>query len=167
MRLEFTVPGKPDHMRRHRYRTFARKGAPFLTNDAGEKFYRLKDVMTQEYPDPKTGPALEAVRAACCDAMDAQRVGRLMGPLRALIVCRFETPKSYLKALREADTWKETTPDADNHLKLPLDALNGLVFEDDKTIADARVVKYLAKQGTEPGMRIILSQITEHPNVCR
>lgn len=52
------------------------------------------------------------------------------------IVCQYERPKS-----RPTADWKESAPDADNLLKPVQDALTGLVYTDDKTVAMQRIAK--------------------------
>lgn len=57
-------------------------------------------------------------------------------PVEIRAICQYTRPKS-----RPTATWKDTTPDWDNLAKPVQDALTGLVFTDDKTVALARVAK--------------------------
>lgn len=81
-------------------------------------------------------------------------------PCRVEIEARFPIPKSFSKATRilidagaDAHTNK---PDADNVLKAVLDAMNGIVFEDDKLACDVRIVKRYSKA---PGLTVIVTEI--------
>lgn len=78
----------------------------------------------------------------------------LEGPLAVYMEARMPIPASWSKAKRAAalsgELLPETKPDADNLLKV-LDALNQVVFVDDKQAADCRVVKVYSDR---PGLRI-------------
>lgn len=58
----------------------------------------------------------------------------------------FPVPKSYSKVKRKAcidgDIRPDKKPDVDNVLKVVLDALNGLAYEDDKQVIEALCRKY-------------------------
>lgn len=67
------------------------------------------------------------------------------GPVSVRLTAVFPVPKSWSKRKREdagagliAPTVK---PDADNLAKLVLDALNGIVFQDDKQVVDISLTK--------------------------
>jgi Holliday junction resolvase RusA-like endonuclease len=78
----------------------------------------------------------------------------LEGPLEVELVAIFSIAPSWSKAKqRAAHAGTERpcrTPDADNILKV-CDALNGIVWGDDRQIVDARVVK---RYGTTPGITV-------------
>lgn len=161
-RVEIIVPGKPDHLRRHRSRIVKKKNAPFVTDGQGRKCYALDDLFVATYPDPKND--FGRIQEAAARAMEIQRVGRLRGPLRARIVCRFAVPQSDMRKTMDVPAeWRIATPDVDNHLKLPFDALNGMVYDDDALFCDARIVKYRAAQGVEAATSIVFEEIEEPP----
>ena len=58
----------------------------------------------------------------------------------------FPVPKSYSKGKRKACIdgyiWPDKKPDIDNVLKVVLDALNGLAYDDDKQVIEAICRKY-------------------------
>ncbi len=57
---------------------------------------------------------------------------------------------------RTAPAWPLGGPDVDNLLKGPLDALNGLAFDDDGQIGHAQVFRRYAGNGREPGTVLAL-----------
>jgi Holliday junction resolvase RusA-like endonuclease len=73
----------------------------------------------------------------------------LSGPLRVLVVACFPIPKSFSKGKRldalQGIVYPTVKPDVDNLLKC-LDALNGVVWEDDKLVVSAEVQKRYASQ---------------------
>jgi Holliday junction resolvase RusA-like endonuclease len=68
----------------------------------------------------------------------------LDGALEALVVAAFPIPKSFSKTKRldaiSGALRPTTKPDCDNIIKM-LDALNGVVFADDKQIVEASILK--------------------------
>lgn len=103
------------------------------------------------YTDAATRRYEAALRAQAVRAM----AGRAMldGPLFASVCARFPIPPSWPKGKRalagQGKLWPTVTPDADNLLK-NLDALNEVVFADDRQIVSAVVRK---EYGT-PGLTI-------------
>jgi crossover junction endodeoxyribonuclease RusA len=94
----------------------------------------------------KSGPWMDAVafRARLAMLTFGDETPLFDGPLRLTAVFRFKRPKShYLKSgLRPtAPGWHATTPDADKLTRAIGDAMTGVVYGDDKQIADVRVSK--------------------------
>ncbi|MCC6776660.1 MAG: RusA family crossover junction endodeoxyribonuclease [Hyphomicrobiales bacterium] len=83
-----------------------------------------------------------ALRYAAQQAMGTSTP--LDGPLCVVVVAIFPIPASWSGKKRaealSGSLWPTVTPDADNLLKV-LDALNEIVWRDDKQVVDARVVK--------------------------
>lgn len=81
-------------------------------------------------------------------------------PIRIEFVFYFGIPKSYSKKkIKELETNKflhTNKPDADNVAKLYLDAMNGLVFNDDKQIATLKITKLYTF--LEPRTEIIIDE---------
>jgi Holliday junction resolvase RusA-like endonuclease len=79
----------------------------------------------------------------------------LTGPVSVSIIAYFAIPQSFSKAKRAMALSMElvptTKPDADNIFKLAGDALNGVVWSDDKQITDATFAKRYSDQ---PGLAI-------------
>ena len=79
-------------------------------------------------------------------------------PLRVSVTAVFPIPKSWPKAKREAaeaGTLAPTVkPDVDNIAKL-VDALNGIVFEDDRQIVELSVLK---AYGPEPSLSFVVQE---------
>jgi Holliday junction resolvase RusA-like endonuclease len=84
-----------------------------------------------------------ALRYAAQETMGERPL--MVGALEILVVANFPVPKSFSKAKRLAALAGEARPtvkpDVDNLLKT-IDALNGVVFEDDKQIVSATVQKF-------------------------
>lgn len=104
------------------------------------------------YSDPATVKYETQLRYAAEQAM----AGRppLEGPMSLVMDVRFPVPGSWSKKARAraiaGDVMPTVKPDADNTLKLT-DALNEVVFKDDKQIVDARILK---RYSDNPGMTI-------------
>ena len=83
----------------------------------------------------------------------------LSGVLAVRVIARFAIPKGWTKAQKtEALTstvWHGKRPDADNVLKM-LDALNGIVFDDDCQIASVTVDKIYS---ADPALLIAVEEI--------
>jgi Holliday junction resolvase RusA-like endonuclease len=77
------------------------------------------------------------------------------GPVELAVSVTCPIPKSWSKRMREDalnGVWRPTSkPDLDNIVKLVADALNGVVYEDDKAIVRMVAEKYY---GPEPSMQI-------------
>ena len=75
-----------------------------------------------------------------------QQGGKLLqGSIRANIIAYYKIPKSYSKkrvqAIREGKEYPQKKPDIDNCIKVILDALNGIAYEDDKQVVQVIAVK--------------------------
>lgn len=110
------------------------------------------------YTPKKTKDYEKFLKAEAATAMTGW--APLTGPLKVDIQFTMPIPKSVTKKGRElmlTGTVKHTKkPDSDNLAKSVLDALNGVVWEDDSLIYDLHVTKYY---GAEPG--IIITVVTE------
>ena len=111
------------------------------------------------YTDAKTRSYEAQIRFAAQQAMQGRPPTGL--PVRLLMSVFFAIPVSWSKRQREralcGATWPTVKPDADNSLKLS-DALNGIVFDDDKQVVIATVFKSYAEK---PGLLIEVEEI--HP----
>ncbi len=98
-----------------------------------------------------TPASTRSYEAALRLAAQAEMAGRplMTGALEVLIVAAFPIPKSFSKAKRSdalVGALRPTRkPDADNLLK-GIDALNGVVWEDDAQVTDATVKKIYAER---------------------
>jgi Holliday junction resolvase RusA-like endonuclease len=98
-----------------------------------------------------TPASTRSYEAALRLAAQAEMAGRplMTGALEVLIVAAFPIPKSFSKAKRThalVGALRPTKkPDADNLLK-SIDALNGVVWEDDAQVTDATVKKIYAER---------------------
>ena len=93
--------------------------------------------------------------------MSKQKCAKLTGPLAVTISAYYNVPKSYSKSVKESmyGQYKITKPDADNVAKFYLDAMSGIVYEDDNIIAKLIVSKYYVEEGQEPYVTINLQEM--------
>ncbi len=113
---------------------------------------RFSRAMGLAFTPAKTRSYESALRLAAQDAMDGRPP--LDGPVRVSVIATFPVPKSFSKK-KHADavlglSRPTTKPDADNLLKV-LDAINMVVFGDDKQIVQAEIIKLY---GERPSLRI-------------
>ncbi|WP_082494626.1 RusA family crossover junction endodeoxyribonuclease [Methylobacterium sp. Leaf108] len=98
-----------------------------------------------------------ALRLAGQDVMG--EAAPIDGPLAVSVVAVFPVPVSWPKKRRAAalsgDLWPTIMPDADNLLKV-LDALNEVVWRDDKQIAKAAIEK---RYGAKPELVIQIEEL--------
>ena len=122
--IQFTVPGQPQG-----------KGRPRFSRAGG---------FVRTYTPAATRSYEDAIRIA------AVRAGAevMTGPLRMKIYACRQVPASASKRevseLLAGMAYCTTRPDWDNLGKICSDALNGVCYEDDSQIVDARVVKQWA-----------------------
>lgn len=130
-RLDFTVSGEPQG-----------KGRPRMTKQ-GHAY------------TPRNREALIALHAQ--QAMAGRPL--IEGPVKLTIVATFPIPKSYTKGKRlaaECNAIRPTSrPDVDNIAKLA-DALNQVVWLDDKQVVELRVGKFY---GGAPSTQFIVEEI--------
>lgn len=109
------------------------------------------------YTPEKTRNYEGNLRLAAQDVMGGAKP--LEGPLAVTVHALFPIPASWSKKKRSAaldgSMWPTSKPDPDNIMK-GLDALNEVVFRDDKQIVDARVIKSYSER---PALRIEIVEI--------
>lgn len=100
------------------------------------------------YTPKKTSVAEEAIRAI--GKVEMEGLPPYKKGLCASIDFIFEPPRSWSKKKREVAMMRGdfvlTKPDIDNALKTVLDALNGVVYEDDKQVADVQMQKHYGRE---------------------
>lgn len=137
--IRFTVPGKP--------RSWQRTGGA-----GGRRFTR---------PETRNHKRLIAQVAAW-----SVRVPLLTGPLSLEVVAVFARPQKRPDAVSEdvwvtgERCWRPGTEDADNIAKMVMDALNRIVWEDDRQVVSLTVRKLYAAQGEEPCTAITITETT-------
>lgn len=108
------------------------KGRPRFVRSTGHAFTPAK---TRSYESMLQGAAIEAMAGG----------SPLDGPVEVTVEAFFPVPASWSKSRRAAAllgiTRPTSKPDADNLLKI-LDAMNAVVFADDKQIVTATVRKH-------------------------
>jgi Holliday junction resolvase RusA-like endonuclease len=82
-------------------------------------------------------------------------------PLRVEIIAIFNVPASWSKKKTAAAQGAPATckPDGDNISKSFGDACQGILFKDDKQIADTRIIKLYAQPGQGEGLYITVSEL--------
>ena len=69
----------------------------------------------------------------------------LQGPIRARIEIYYSVPKSYSKrkieAIKNYEDYPMKKPDCDNVVKIVLDSLNKIAYDDDKQVVELTVLK--------------------------
>jgi Holliday junction resolvase RusA-like endonuclease len=98
------------------------------------------------YTPAQTVNAEAFVKLCAMQAMHEQGVNQpLEGPLTAIMTVTCEVPKSFPKAKRKAaleqKLYPTGKPDLDNILKLQADAMNGVVYVDDKQLVEVMINK--------------------------
>jgi Holliday junction resolvase RusA-like endonuclease len=96
------------------------------------------------YTPAKTKEYEHRLAAAASDAMQDQGLEPWTGKCKVGVLAQFEIPKSWPKKRREAATRYEVhpgRPDIDNLVKIALDAINGVVFEDDAQVYMVQAMK--------------------------
>ena len=93
--------------------------------------------------------------------MSKAKCGTLTGPLAVTINAYYNIPKSYSKSVKESmyGQYKITKPDADNVAKFYLDAMTGIMYEDDNIISKLIVSKHYVKEGEDPYVSINLQEM--------
>jgi Holliday junction resolvase RusA-like endonuclease len=130
MNYTFLIPGEPVAKGRPR---FARVGK-FVRTFTPQKSARFED------------------RVRLC-AINAG-VKPIAGPVRLEVFCYWPTKGAPRKRDPWPVTYKITRPDADNVLKAICDGLSGTGFLDDAQVAEARITKMHAAQGSPPCVRV-------------
>lgn len=100
---------------------------------------------------------------AAREAMFRQGLQRLTVPLSCLVVARFRRVQDMPDRSFSGRQWRARTPDFDNVGKLVTDALNGVVYGDDRQIVDGRVQTVFAASWEEPGLEVYLWESSPIP----
>lgn len=135
-RISFTVQGKPQGKARPR---FSRRSGAVYT-PAATKEYETK--IAQAYRDASRGETFT-------DSVSIQ------------VMACFPIPKSWTIAKKARAMYGEIypgKPDIDNILKIVLDGLNGVAYEDDALVTEAACSKaYVQKMLDEGHLTVIIS----------
>jgi Holliday junction resolvase RusA-like endonuclease len=151
--VSFRVDGRPQQ--RGSKRAIPRKnGGPALMVDANKK----------------SGPWMDAVSFRARVAMESAPNGDVLieGPLVMWATFYFKRPKAHFKksGLRDdAPLYHSGTPDSDKLLRAIGDAMTGVVYHDDKQLAEVHVQKRYT-DGAE-GVQISVQQVTPNGPVGR
>lgn len=90
------------------------------------------------------------------------------GPIDLMVRAVFACPRGrFLKRDIRPAEWRDKLPDASNVLKALEDAGNGLLWLDDRQVAQVKVEKVTGEQGTPPHMIIEVSRLDPLPHIPR
>ena len=141
----------------------------FLTIDGepipkGRPRFRVMGKFVQAYTPAKTKKEEQRIR----EEIKKQFIRKPFSyPIAVDIDFFFTIPKTYFRSKKKiqelADNYYYHTsrPDCDNLAKLVLDAMNGLVYEDDKQIFGLRIVKMYAPPGRDARTEIRIKRAIE------
>lgn len=102
----------------------------------------------------------ETVRAHVEIAIRQSGIKRYSGPLSLELTFILPRPKSKIRKTKpNPNYWRDQTPDGDNLSKAVLDALNGVLWDDDRMIAELVVRKEVAGDGDLAGLGLRLRQL--------
>ena len=113
--MKITIPGNPFSQKRHRTNGYRR-----YDPSAKDKKTIRKQLLPIKPPKP------------------------LESNLKVTIWAYFQTPKSWSKKKQKEveGTFRAKTPDVDNVCKILFDAMNGMIFKDDKQVVFCHISKY-------------------------
>lgn len=140
IRIEFTVPGNPQALKRHRSvrcGKFTRQYDP----SAGDKQDFLAKAMEHRPDEPLTEPLMVTLQFCFARPKNHYGTGKKAGVLKD-----------------NAPDMHTSRPDCDNLAKFVLDALNGVYWKDDCIIVQLTAVKHY---GNNPSVTVMISGV-EH-----
>lgn len=142
MKYEFSVPGNPVGKGRPR---FTRSGMVFTPKSTRDYEALVRDAFRRQFVlrEPIDGPCALRISAS------------LRIPVSAT--------KKAKAAMMAGDVPCMVKPDADNIVKIVLDALNGCLYRDDKQVVALSVDK---KYGSEPGLRVEWEVLDDGQAAC-
>jgi len=126
----------------------------------------MKTGITRAVTPEKTMRFEEHVKMCAIEAMNKHETAKDLydEPLEVYIECIFPCPKSsYRKTQPRMLEWRTKKPDADNLAKAILDALNGIVYNDDSQVVNLHVKKLQGSQGQAPRTDVRIMVINENP----
>lgn len=107
-------------------------------------------VFSQTYEDARSRDFKAVLHLMAQEKLTENGGQRLSGAVGLNLSIRIEVPKSFSKSKRELalnhGIFPTRKPDLDNVLKAVMDALNGVLYEDDKQVCSVRVTKYYAER---------------------
>lgn len=113
------------------------------------------------YTDAKTLKFERELRKVCKEEMVKRNFTKATTPLSVCLFFRMPIPKSYSKKkTKEMEaSWYPHRPDIDNLIKSALDAMNGVVYEDDALVVRLESTKSYSAE--DFGMTIEVYKIRE------
>ena len=146
MTIEFTVPGNPQALKRHKHHS--------VTTKSGRSFVGTYDPSKNDKAD----------FLAKCMSHAPER--QILGPIEMHLIFLFSRPAAHYGTGKNEGRLKDSAPgyhtkrpDLDNLIKFVKDALNGVFYRDDSQIVFIKAIK---KYG-HPSVKIKIDQLEEMP----
>lgn len=139
--ISFFVPSAPVAQPRQRHAVIGGQVRNYTTKDHPVHQFK-RDIQTEAYNAYEGKP--------------------LDGPIRLELTFLLPRPKSIVwKKKLMPRLWARVKPDFDNLAKAVCDALNGILWADDSQVVDASVKKMYAAGGEEPGVYVLVTELSE------
>lgn len=107
-----------------------------------------------------TAPAAAAQKEAIQWAAKSLGIRPLLGPVTLTVKAFWEWPQSKWRVIKPLVGAPRTSrPDADNVLKLVMDALEGIAYHDDAQVVCATCVKMFTEQGYPAGTLVQVAPV--------
>lgn len=117
----------------------------FLVEGRAEGKDRPRFARGHAFTTQKTRAFEAKVKRAAAEAMERHGLEPTEQSVRVEITCFFLPPKSatkkFLSEIDQGFVMYDKKPDADNIIKAVCDAMNGVVFDDDKRVASVHCTK--------------------------
>lgn len=140
MEIKFTVPSIP--VAQPRQRTAVRAGHAVNYTPTKHPVTAFKATVRMAAAEAYQGPPLD-------------------GPLMLVLTCVMPRPGKLKKKSDNPPYYATTKPDLDNLMKSVADALSGLLYRDDKQIAEVNMVKTVAAGNEQPHVKIAIGQLDD------
>lgn len=98
-------------------------------------------------------------KAAACMRISMRARPPLEGPLSLYVVVVWARPKAMNRLADRGRAWRTARPDFDNAVKGLCDRANGILWQDDAQVVDARVLKVIAAAGEEAHVELVVTSL--------
>jgi len=163
---KFRVEGQPIAQPRPRFRKFIRKGVTInkqemmKLNDQQIKAQILSAVLTSTYTpyNHKVNEYRTSIRKVVFNG----GVWPISGPLQVDVIFLMERPQKIIwKTKPMPRIWDERKPDIENLYKPVLDALQGIVYDNDSHVVKANLEKWICGGNESPKTEITITKLEE------
>lgn len=113
----------------------------FKIHGQATAFARAGALGKRRFTPPKQAAHMYVIQQIAITKMQMLGASIIEGPVQATIRVLYPYPSSWSQKKKAAIKWKVSRPDCDNHAKIILDALNGIVWVDDAQVVELVVQK--------------------------